>query len=45
VDPEDEPLIYPLHNGIEISAVSIDEQATVKDKLRMLHKKASKLVV
>jgi len=45
VDPEEEPLIYPPHNGIDVRGVSIDQQSTVRDKLRMLHKKASKLVV
>jgi len=45
VDPEDETLIYPLHNGIEVRGVAVDEQASVRDKLKMLHKKASKLVV
>lgn len=42
--PEDEPLVYPLHNGIEISGLGIDQRATKLERIRLLHKKASKLV-
>ena len=38
-DPENETLIHLLHNRIEVRGVAIDEQASVRDKLKMLHKK------
>ena len=41
---DDEPLIYPKHNGIDISGLGIDQRATALEKIRLLHKKASKLV-
>lgn len=36
--------VYPLHNGVEISGVGINQRATALEKIRLLHKKASKLV-
>lgn len=41
---DDEPLIYPKHNGIDISGLGIDQGETALEKTRLLHKKASKLV-
>ena len=44
-EPIDDGLsIYPMHNGIDITGLSIDQRSTALERIRLLHKKASKLV-
>lgn len=44
-EPLDDKLsIYPMHNGIDITGLSIDQRSTALERIRLLHKKASKSV-